>query len=115
MYLLEQVCKDPYEYPKISNLDYLKADYIIIKVCDYFGVKEIDLKNLQDKIHVQCRQIAIYFIKKQTRLYGEQIMPIFNYKNLYSVSYSQKKVSDLCETDPHFLGMMAEIRDTMNF
>jgi len=85
-------------------------DKIIEYICIRFGFERSELmaRNRQDNVNVP-RQIAIFFIKKNTRLSLKKIGAIFGNRDHTTVMNAVKNVNNRFDVDKHFKSKILEI------
>ena len=87
---------------------------IISEVCKYFAVtKEEIMSGRRKKELVLPRQIAIYLIREQTTKSLPEIGKIMGGKDHTTIMHSEKKISDLLETDIKLKESVENLRNTL--
>ncbi len=81
----------------------ITVDYILEKVCDFYGIETSSLQaNTRKHEIVMARQVAMFFCKELTTTSLAAIGKMLGNRNHSTVLYSCKAVSNLIETDKEF-------------
>lgn len=113
-FLIEAVLAEQYNLP-LSHLQYAKANYILIKSLNFFGVKEQQLTSSRKHEFVSMRYIIMYFLSRHTGLTAQEIVNMLSQKSRELIFHANKKMKYRLENEDGFLERMARLRDTMNF
>jgi len=73
---------------------------IINTICEYFSIDHLDILGQDRKRTLSLpRMLAMYFIRRKTKLTYREIGEIFNNRNHATIIYSLNTIADLMDVD----------------